>query len=476
MTAIWVFMFFLFSGVIAQQPLTVYKGSMSSEIDFTSGPLGRELVAFAMPLLLGNLFQQLYNAADSLIVGNFLGREALAAVSSSGPIIFMLVGFFNGLAAGAGVVISRAYGAHDGERLGRAIHTDTVFGIIAGIALTIVSVLFTPHILRLISTPEDIMKESIAYFRIYSAGIFFSVMYNILMGILNAVGDSRHPLYYLIFASVLNIVLDILFIGGFGMGVGSAAAATIISQAVSSLLCFLRLLRNPEPVGIRLRKLRMNRKELGNIVRFGFPAGVQNSVIGLANTVVQASINVFPAAVIAGAGVYYRIEGFVLLPITTLSLSLTTSVGQNLGAGRYDRALRVSKMGMAAASVIGEAVAVILFITAPLIMSLFSSDPDVIRAGTAQARTEALFYCLVGVSHSAAGMLRGAGKSAVPMAVILGSWCVFRVIFLRIALIFFPVPMTIYVTYPVTWLLSSLIFAVYLSRTDWLHAMDRSHM
>lgn len=449
---------------------------MRAEIDFTEGSIGRKLLAFALPLFLGNLFQQLYNAADSLIVGNFLGREALAAVSSSAPIIFMLVGFFNGLAAGAGVVISRAYGAKDSERLQRAIHTDAAFGVAAGIALTIFAVLFTPVILRLISTPEEIMRESIVYFRIYSAGIFFSVMYNILMGIMNAVGDSRHPLYYLVFASLLNIVLDIILIGGFGMGVGAAAAATIISQALSSAMCFLRLIRSPFPVGIRLASMRIHRQDLRNIVRFGFPAGFQNSIIGLANTIVQASINMFPAAVIAGAGVYGRIEGFILLPITTLSLALTTSIGQNLGAGRYDRALKVSRYGMISSVIISEIIAALLFVSAPWLMSLFSSDPDVISAGSMQARIEAFFYCLVAVSHSAAGILRGAGKPAVPMAVMLGAWCVFRVIFVNIAISIYHSAMVIYITYPVTWLLSTIIFAVYLTRSNWLHAMDRAHI
>ncbi len=449
---------------------------MRAEIDFTEGSIGRKLLAFALPLFLGNLFQQLYNAADSLIVGNFLGREALAAVSSSAPIIFMLVGFFNGLAAGAGVVISRAYGAKDSERLQRAMHTDAAFGVAAGIALTIFAVLFTPVILRLISTPEEIMRESIVYFRIYSAGIFFSVMYNILMGIMNAVGDSHHPLYYLVFASILNIVLDIILIGGFGMGVGAAAAATIISQALSSAMCFLRLIRSPFPVGIRLASMRIHRQDLRNIVRFGFPAGFQNSIIGLANTIVQASINMFPAAVIAGAGVYGRIEGFILLPITTLSLALTTSIGQNLGAGRYDRALQVSRYGMLSSVIISEIIAALLFVSAPWLMSLFSSDPDVISAGSMQARIEAFFYCLVAVSHSAAGILRGAGKPAVPMAVMLGAWCVFRVIFVNIAISIYHSAIVIYITYPVTWLLSTIIFAVYLTRSNWLHAMDRAHI
>lgn len=227
------------------------------------------------------------------------------------------------------------------------------------------------------------------------------------------------------------------------------------------------------PFGIRLSCIRVHRQELGNIVRYGFPAGFQNSVIGLANTIVQASVNMFSASVIAGFGVYGRIEGFILLPITTLSLALTTSVGQNLGAGKHDRALKVSKCGMLSSIVISEIIAALLFISAPLLMKMFSSDPEVIRAGALQARIEAFFYCLVAVSHSAAGILRGAGRPAVPMAVMLGAWCIFRVIFVRIILFFIPSPLVIYATYPITWLLSTAVFAFYLLHSDWLHAMEK---
>ena len=416
-------------------------------IDFTRGSIVKDLIAFTLPLLLGNLFQQLYNAADSLIVGNFLGREALAAVSSSGNLIFMMVGFFNGLAVGAGVVIARACGARDEERISKAVHTDIAFGIVAGLLLTGFAVIFTPVILRLISTPPDIMPSSIAYFRVYSAGIMFSVLYNILMGIMNAAGDSRHPLYYLMISSVVNIVLDVLFIGGFGMGVGSAAAATIISQALSSILCFARLLRSSGPVRVQLRLICFDRAQLKAIVSFGFPAGVQNSVIGLANTVVQRSINAFPAAVIAGAGVYSKIEGFILLPITSISLAISIALAEAVGA--------------------------LLFILAPLIVSLFSSDADVIAAGARQARLEAFFYFLVAISHGAAGILRGAGKSTVPMMVMLSVWCVFRVIYVNLALLVWADPLLIYSAYPLTWAISSVIFLIYLARVDWLHAMER---
>ena len=297
-------------------------------VDFSTGSIAGKLIAFMLPLLLGNLFQQLYNAADTLIVGNFLGPDALAAVSSSGSLIFMMVGFFNGMAVGAGVVISRAYGAGDRDRLKRAISSDIAFGILAGLAITLFAVLFTPSILRWISTPDSLLPISAAYFRIYSAGIFFSVMYNVLMGVMNALGDSRHPLYYLIISSLINIVLDLLFVGVLGMGVGSAALATIVSQAASSLLCLRHLIKGVGDVSLDVRAIRLDARELRSIIRFGLPSGMQNSIVGFANTVIQASVNGFPAAAIAGFGVYAKIEGFVLLPITSFSLAFTTFIAQ----------------------------------------------------------------------------------------------------------------------------------------------------
>ena len=437
-------------------------------IDFLSGPILRKITAFAVPLLLGNLFQQLYNAADTLIVGNFLGSEALAAVSSSGSLTFMMVGFFNGMAVGAGVVISHSYGAGDRERLSRALHSDVLFGIISGLLLTVFAVIFTPSILRWIATPEDLLPISSEYFRIYSAGIFFSVMYNILMGILNAFGDSRHPLYYLMISSAVNIVLDLVFIAGFGMGVGSAAAATIISQAVSAFLCLQRLMRGEHGIRLSFRQLSFDRREMRAIVRFGLPAGLQNSIVGLANTVIQASVNTFSAAVIAGFGVYGKIEGFILLPVTAFSLSLTTFIAQTTGAGNLRRAEDGAMKGLLLSIAVAEAVGALLFIFAPQLVRLFSDDPDVIRAGAAQARIEAFFYFLPAISHGSAGLLRGVGKAFVPMLVLLASWCIFRVVFVSIALSFSHSVAIIYAAYPITWIVSSIIFIFYLSHSDWL--------
>ena len=268
----------------------------------TEGPISQALISFALPLLLGNLFQQLYNTADSLIVGNFLGSEALAAVSSSGNLIFLMVGLVNGVSMGAGVVIARYFGAKDYDRIQKTIHTLLAFGLVAGALLTVVGVALSPVMLRLMDTPETVLPNSISYFRTYFTGSLAFVLYNICMGILQAVGDSRHPLQYLIISSLVNVVLDLLFVGVFHMGVWSAAAATAISQLVSMALCLLRLMRSERAYRVSLRKIRFDRRALLEILQNGLPAGLQNSIISIGNVVVQSNINQFGAAAMAGCG------------------------------------------------------------------------------------------------------------------------------------------------------------------------------
>ena len=259
----------------------------------TSGSIWKQMTFFAMPIFLGNLFQQLYNTVDSLIVGNFLGSSALAAVSSSGSLIFMLIGFLSGISAGAGVIVARFFGAGDEKNLQRAVHTTVAFGLVAGVLMTGVGVALSPQILRWMDTPESVMRESVTYLQIYFAGSLGFVMYNVLVGILQAVGDSRHPLYYLIVSSVINLVLDLLFITGFHTGVGGAAVATVISQIVSALLCFWQLLRTKESYGLKIRKIRFDKGILVQIIKIGLPSGVQNSIIAFANVIVQSNINAF---------------------------------------------------------------------------------------------------------------------------------------------------------------------------------------
>lgn len=439
----------------------------------TEGSIWKKIIAFAIPLFLGNLFQQLYNTADSLIVGNFLGSNALAAVSSSGNLIFLMVGFFNGIAMGAGVVIARYYGARDIDRVQKALHTTIAFGITAGILLTVIGVVMAPIILVWMGTPEDVLPNSVVYFRIYFCGSLAFVLYNIFVGILQSIGDSRRPLIYLIISSAVNIVLDLLFVAVFHFGVGSAALATIISQFVSAILCLRHLLKAPADYRVSLKKIRFHMPLLRQIISNGLPAGVQNSIIAFANVVVQSNINSFGKMAVAGCGAYSKIEGFGFLPITCFALSLTTFVSQNLGAKQYERAKKGARFGILCSIIMAEFVGIVINVFAPTLIAAFNNDPQVVAFGTTQARTVTLFYFLLAFSHCIAGILRGAGKSTVPMFVMLCCWCIIRVTYITVIVHFIPVINVIFWAYPLTWTLSSIVFLIYFLKADWVHGFER---
>nr|WP_297933020.1 MATE family efflux transporter [uncultured Blautia sp.] len=445
----------------------------SSATLMTKGPIWKKIIAFAIPLFLGNLFQQLYNTADSLIVGNFLGSSALAAVSSSGNLIFLMVGFFNGLAVGAGVVVARYFGAKKFDLVQRAIHTIITLGFFCGIALTFVGVIAAPQILILMGTPPEVLPNSVTYFRIYFCGSLAFVIYNFLVGILQAVGDSRHPLMYLIISSVTNIALDLILVAGFHFGVGAAALATVISQCLSALLCFLHLLRGPKEYRIYLSKLRLDSLLLKQIISNGLPAGLQNSIISLANVVVQSNINKFGQMAVAGCGSYSKIEGFAFLPITCFALALTTFISQNLGAKEYDRAKKGAVFGVICSVVTAELVGVVIYTFAPYLIAAFNNTPEVLSYGIAQAHTASLFYFLLAFSHCMAGILRGAGKSTVPMFVMLICWCIIRVTYITVTVHFIPDIRVIFWAYPITWTLSSIVFLLYFLKSDWIHGLEK---
>lgn len=446
---------------------------MNKGTELLEGSIWKGIVSFAIPIFLGNLFQQLYNTVDSLIVGNFLGNDALAAVSSSGSLIFLLVGFFNGIAVGAGVVISQYFGAKDYENLKKAVHTDVAFGLAAGILLTMIGMFLAPQILVWMGTPSSVLPNSIVYFRTYFAGSLAFVMYNIVMGILQAVGDSRHPLYYLIFSSIINVALDLLFVGVFHWGVASAALATAISQAASAILCFVRLVRTKEVYQVKIREIRFHANQLRQIIGIGLPSGMQNSIISLANIVVQSNINQFGVLAVAGCGVYSKIEGFAFLPITCFAMSLTTFIGQNLGARQYDRAKKGATFSVVSSVLLAEIVGIIVYFMIPNLAAKFAKSPNVVEIATRQAHVEALFYCLLAFSHCIAGILRGAGKSMVPMFVMLASWCMIRITYITITVHFIPQIEVIFWAYPLTWSISSIIFLIYFLKGNWLHVFER---
>ena len=439
----------------------------------TVGTPWKLIASFALPVFLSQLFQQFYNTIDSLVVGRVHGTEALAAVSSSGTLIFLMISFFVGTSMGAGIVISKYYGARDYERVSRAVHTNICLGIICGVILTIVGVVLTPTFLRWMGTDPDVMPDATAYFRYYFAGAIAIVLYNNCKGVMNALGDSRRPLYYLIISSVTNVLLDLLFIAVFRWGVWAAAFATTLSQALSVVLCIIHLSKKGTLYQLQLSKLRIDKESLGEIVRYGLPAGVQNSVIGFANVIVQTNINSFTKIATAAYGTYAKIEGFAFLPITSFTMALTTFTGQNLGAGLYDRAKKGSRFGIISAVVLAEAIGLVIWLAAPFLIGLFTDDPAVIELGTKQARIESLFFCLLAFSHAVAAVCRGAGKVFVPMSVMLAVWCVLRITYITIMMHYVHEIQYIYWAYPITWGISSIIYLFYYLFADWIHGFDR---
>ena len=431
-------------------------------ISLTSGSVARGILMFAVPIFISNLFQQLYNAVDSLIVGNFLGGDALAAVGSSGSLIFLLTGFVNGVSLGAGVLVARYYGARDDENLHRVVHTSVALGIVAGLVLTVVGVILTPQILLWMDTPQEVLANSVIYFRVYFLGCIAVVLYNVGASILQSVGDSKSPMYYLLAASILNVVLDLLFIAVFHMGVGSAAFATILSQTLSAFLAFRKLSRATEAYRVQWRKIRFHGPTLRAVVVQGVPSGVQNSVISLANVIVQANINAFGADAMAGCGAYSKIEGFAFLPVTCFSMALATFVSQNIGAGKMDRVRKGMKFGVITSPALAECIGVAIFLLSPLLVAAFNNEPQVIAFGVQQARTASLFYCLLAFSHCCAGILRGLGRPVVPMGVMLAVWCALRICYITVAVRLVPNIGVIFWAYPLTWFISSSLFAWYL--------------
>ncbi len=446
---------------------------MQTKCSLTEGSIWKGILLFALPVFLGQVFQQFYNAFDSWCVGHFIDDNALAAVSSSGSLIFLMVSFFNGLAMGAGVVIARHYGAKAYDAVNKTIHTAVAFGLCTGTALTAVGVMLTPYILQWMGTPVEILPESISYFRYYFCGAIFTVMYNIFVGIHHAIGDSRHPLYYLMISTATNIVLDLLFVAVLGFGVGSAAVATTISQGISAALCCIHLMRLDAPYRLRLKFVRFDKKSLVDIVRFGLPSAVQNSVIALANVFVQSNINSFGSAAVAGCGSYSKLEGFAFLPVTCFSQALSTFTGQNLGAKKHDRVKRGVGFGIICSMLMAEVVGVVSYLFAPELIGFFAESQDSITMGSAHMRTICLFYCLLAFSHCIAGIMRGAGKATVPMFTMLMCWCVIRVSYITIAVRLSPVLTTVSWAYPISWTLSSIIFLIYFLKADWIHNFDR---
>lgn len=432
--------------------------------DMTQGSIWKQLLLFSLPLMAGNLFQQLYNTVDSIVVGNFVGKEALAAVGSVGPIINSLIGFFMGLSTGAGVIISQYYGAKADEKVSRTVSTTLVMTFILSIVFTILGILITPYMLRMMSTPDDVIRESATYLKIYFGGVAGLMFYNMGSGVLRAVGDSRHPLYFLIFSAVVNTVLDLLFVVSFGMGIEGVALATVIAQCLSAVLTLYVLTTTDGPYRICWKKLCMDWSLLYRIVCVGLPAAIQQMVTSVSNVFVQSYINVFGSDVMAGWSACMKIDQFMMLPMMSVGLASTTFTGQNVGASYIDRA----KKGATTAFLLAELVTIVmmipLLIFAPQMVYLFNQEAAVIRYGTLFLFLYLLspFYILCCVNQVYSNVLRGAGDTRTPMIVMLGSFVVFRQIYLFVMSHIFDSIIPIALGYPAGWLVCSvLIYACY---------------
>ena len=432
------------------------------DVDMTKGNITRHLVNFALPLLLGNLFQQLYNMVDTWVVGNYVSNEAFSAVGTVGPVINTLIGFFLGLSSGAGVVISQYYGAGREEKVRQAVHTALMLTLALGVVFTAAGIAMTPLMLQLMKTPAEVAPEQTTYLRIYFAGVIGLLLYNMGSGILRAVGDSRRPFYFLVVSAVLNTVLDLLFVIKFHMGVEGVAYATIIAQAVSAVLTLWVLMRAEGGIRLELRALRFTWSVLRQIVAVGIPAALQMAITAFSNVFVQSYINYFGPDCMSGWTAYNKVDQLMILPVQSISMANTTFVGQNLGVGDTPRA----KKGVRTSLWLSVAVTAVLLIPvllfAPDLTAFFNSKAEVVSYGALLLRLLSPFYFFFCINQIYAGALRGAGNSQVPMWIMLGSFVVFRQIYLYIMANFISneiIPIAL--SYPAGWFVCSVATLLY---------------
>ena len=435
--------------------------------DMTEGSIPKLLIAFAIPLLLGNIFQQFYNMVDSWVVGNYVSNEAFSAVGTVGPIINMLIGFFMGLSSGAGVVISQFFGAQKDDRVQDTVHTAIAMTIIMAVVITIAGILLIPILLGFMNTPAEVYPEAKKYLTIIFSGVSGLMFYNIGASTLQAIGDSKRPFYFLATAAILNIIGDLVFVLVFHMGVEGVAYATIIAQAVSAILIIRTLMHTKFCVHLYPKKIRLHTDILVRIIRVGIPAALQMAIISFSNIFVQSYINQFGADVMSGWTAYSKIDALMLLPMQSIGLATTTFVGQNTGVGKTDRVkkgVRTAFMMSLIATVI-PMIPVMIF--APQLVMFFNRKPEVVEYGTLILRWISPFYALTCSSNVQSAALRGTGDTKAPMVIMIFSFVLFRQLYLfvmshYISNTFLPIAMG----YPAGWMLCTILTAVYYFRAD----------
>ena len=427
----------------------------SYEIDMTNGPILGKLFRFAMPLALSGILQLLFNAADIVVVGRFAGSQALAAVGSTGALINLIVTLFMGISVGANVLVSQYYGAGDKMGLHETVHTAILSSLVFGIALIAVGIALARPMLEMMETPADVLEQAVLYMRIYFIGMPVLMLYNFGAAILRAVGDTQRPLYFLLLAGVVNVVLNLFFVIVLHMGVAGVAAATSISQAVSAFLVFWCLVKVDGDYKLCPKQMRIYKDKLWKMMKIGLPAGVQGASFSISNVLIQSSINSFGAVAMAGNTAGANIEGFVNMGMDSFSQAALSFTGQNLGAGKTKRVNRVMVLCLLMASATGLLLGLMANLFGPQLLGIYSSDPAVIEYGLMRLRITCMFQFAGGLMGVMVGVLRGMGASLIPMAITISSVCGFRVVWIFTVFAASPTLTTLYVSYPVTWALAA---------------------
>ena len=432
------------------------------QTDILTGSIPKQLLLFFLPIWFGTLFQQLYNTADTLIVGNFVGTNALAAVGATGPFVNLLVGLFVGLCSGAGVVIAQSWGAHDPDAVDRQVHTALVLSAAVGALLTVLGLVTAAPIMRLLGTPDEILPDAALYLRIYFLGMPAAMLYNFGAALLRSVGDTRRPLYYLIAAGIVNVALNLLLVIVFQLDVAGVAIATVVSQCLSAFLVVRCLMHGEGDIRLELRELRITLPRLGQILEIGIPSGIQGVAFSLSNVIIQASINGFGETVISGNTAASNIEGFIYVACNAFCQANMAFTSQNYGAGKLERLKPIALCSAACSASVAVIGGMLCWVFGPQLLHIYSNSDTVVAAGMARIAIMFPLYILCGLMDVIVGSIRGIGYSITPMIVTLLGACAFRVVW--IATIFrvpqFHTPETIYWSYPISWALTFLTHLV----------------
>lgn len=433
------------------------------EMDMCSGPILRKMLMFALPLMLSSILQLLFNAADIVVVGKFAGDNSLAAVGSNTALINLLTNLFIGLSIGANVVAARHYGAKAWDDLRRTVHTAMLLSMLSGALLLVLGVIGAEQMLIWMQTPEEVLPLATVYLRIYFLGMISTMVYNFGSALLRAVGDTKRPLYFLLCAGIINVILNLLFVIGFQMDVMGVAIATVISETVSALLVLRCLVKEKGGIHLELRAMRIDRKKMLQILRIGLPAGFQGVVFALSNVVIQSSVNIFGNIVVAGNSAAANLEGFVYMAMNAFYQTTLSFVSQNYGAGEQKRINRIVLLGEACVIVTGTLLGNMVVFFGNDLLQIYSNNPEVIAAGMVRLHYISMIYALCGIMDVMVGALRGIGYSIMPMIVSIVGVCVLRLIWLATV---FQIPEfhkieTVYLSYLVTWILTSLVYIVF---------------